>query len=385
MRILSGSGLENLSGFLHAGYTSASPRPLDAFTVEHFLPTLSTGATTVGDDHPGVTALGIPNRDYMYDTSAVPATPPAPAPMIIDTAVALRLQGEVLAPHPAEAPPVPVLPQSNGPLYLVCITLAFFSLLALFYRFRTGTKRFRRVTLAGGFATFTVAATVFLTAYLRPPTPPPPPPWAGSTPRAYADPELATRVIMHGLIGDALVSSPKCITDLAELVTEVSLPSRQLTDGQAYAIKTYAWDGWGHPFQLESHAPPHPQPQERAPFIYLLSSAGPDGKMATADDIKLLIKMPMQYSWDDSKLALFACKNEENIEYFYHRWNGALYHPFDLARAKEYAGSEVYDLVRTYHLLGGNSRLDAIKKLCDAHSDGLSYDPVFLIILTQRS
>ncbi|MBN1609433.1 MAG: hypothetical protein JW940_22575 [Polyangiaceae bacterium] len=107
----------------------------------------------------------------------------------------------------------------------------------------------------------------------------PDPPWVGVEPREYEHPEQATQVILHGLIGNA-ARHYRSISKLANLAPGVALPTSSLTEGEAYALKTYAFDGWGNEFRLVE-----------ASNTCTVTSAGADGVFDTEDDLELSVRV----------------------------------------------------------------------------------------------
>ncbi len=103
----------------------------------------------------------------------------------------------------------------------------------------------------------------------------PDPPWVGVELRSYQNPEAATQVILHGLIGNA-IRHRYAVGTLADLARDIALPASTLTEGEAYALKTYAFDGWGRELALV---------QENNTFT--VTSSGEDGVLATEDDLVL--------------------------------------------------------------------------------------------------
>jgi len=108
----------------------------------------------------------------------------------------------------------------------------------------------------------------------------PDPPWVGVEPRSYQHPEAATQVILHGLIGNA-IRHRYSVSTLADLARDIALPASTLTEGEAYALKTYAFDGWGRELQLA---------QENNTFT--VTSSGEDGVVGTDDDLVLCVPVP---------------------------------------------------------------------------------------------
>ncbi len=101
-------------------------------------------------------------------------------------------------------------------------------------------------------------------------------PWHDLDPRDYADPEAATKVILGAVVRDALMvkgQSGPLPTGLAGLQDHVALPGALESDGVAYALQSYGWDGWARDIEYDRGS------------TTTLTSAGADGETGTADDL----------------------------------------------------------------------------------------------------
>ncbi len=109
--------------------------------------------------------------------------------------------------------------------------------------------------------------------------------------RYYQNPEAATQVILHGLIGNAL-RHRSSVSTLADLARDIVLPVSTLTEGEAYALKTYAFDGWGRELQLL-----------QGNDTFTVTSSGEDGVLATDDDLVLSVPVARLSSSDAAMVA----------------------------------------------------------------------------------
>lgn len=101
-------------------------------------------------------------------------------------------------------------------------------------------------------------------------------PWHDLEPRDYADPDAATRVIMGAVVRDALMvkaQSGPLPAGLAGLQSKVALPGALDSEGVAYALQSYGWDGWARDIEYDKGS------------TTTLTSAGADGEAGTADDL----------------------------------------------------------------------------------------------------
>ncbi|MDX9973290.1 MAG: hypothetical protein RBU21_09910 [FCB group bacterium] len=335
MRILSGA-LPATESFLHVGYISAYPR--------EFRP----NSTIDGKD---IFLQGIP----------------------IDVETALRLKDEAPVSE-AAADRVQLAGFGGQPLAVsgpaaLLLGVFFLGVMALYAAKQCGSAR-KRAVLLGVVAACALSGVASLfapskaDAYRLPP-PDTKAPWEGVTTRAYVDPESATRVLMHGIVGDALANANNSVRTLPQIKDEVGLPVAQPTEGERYALQTYGLDGWGQPFRLEGL---HLDIVEKSarysrPGIpvgssnyllkpetprYVLTSAGPDGEFGTSDDLIATIKAFTETCWDEGFRGLYLHRNGDSYAALFHRWRGLTFKYRDRQRAAEIAGSDLYD----YHTIG---------------------------------
>jgi len=352
MKIIASSVLETADSFLHAGYISAYARPLDSMRTPYS--SYSAYWTSSGDAGAGQ-APGQPQ-------------------LTLDVAEALRLEGETLT-HEAAVAPSPTSAATIGAFpnaFFTTGAVAFF-VVALGLAYAAKQLRWRRplqalpslvacVLIGAGALAYVLLGAGTAAPYAELPPPTASPPWEGAQTRAYADPEQATLALLHGVIADALVSVPGPVESLVQLQEEVGLPAQELTEGERYALQTYGLDGWGRPFRLTSHGMDNlaqwyesfrgyrgkSYRAEAAPGIhaearYVVTSAGPDGVFDNADDLKVAVKAPTEYNWDECRHAFFLRKEGEAYVVLFHRWSGELFAYVDKDRAALLSGSDLYD------------------------------------------
>jgi hypothetical protein len=114
-------------------------------------------------------------------------------------------------------------------------------------------------------------------------------PWESITPVRYSNPELATVVLMHGIIGHALYYINEDVSSLAQLQLTVGIPGvEEYTPGMKYALAYYGLDGWGREFRMSTGSiAEHKGYRYPAGRRVTLESAGADGRFGTADDFIL--------------------------------------------------------------------------------------------------
>jgi hypothetical protein len=284
--------------FLHAGYISAYPRPLN---------------------------------EYSY-----PDTAPVEQ---LDVVQALQLKGETLASGST-------LPDSASPHLLAgdlttvaLVAAAAFGLLAVLYLLRHHLRHLGGALLptrpAWGAATVMAALALVLLVRCGGEDPlPTEPPWKGVKLEQYKDPQAATKVLLHGIIAEAIGSMDREISILPNIQNETRLPAAKLTSGQAYALKTYGIDGWGRPFRLDG-----------SDSAYTVTSAGADGSFGTSDDLKVKIDKCDDQSWDMRKRAFFLRQDGAGaLVVLFHRWTGTHFEYLNPTKAQQLTGGETFDL-----------------------------------------
>jgi hypothetical protein len=294
MRILASSLIDTAHGFLHAGYISAYPRTMD------------------------------------------PSFLPSDAPKLqVDLAEALRLQGESLGAATTSggsASAASLLGQLPGWSSLLAAALAIVAAVLLYQLLddRTRARAWRVLSALTGAALLAVlgACSSCRGGLAALPTKAP---WEGVALRQYASPEQATRVLLHGIIADGIANVGQPIDMLANIQHEVGIPSRTLTDGQAYALRTYGIDGWGKPFRLTKGDG------------YRVTSAGPDGAFDTADDLSARVAPCTDANWESGRRAFVIRKAGKGYEVLFHRWTGEFFKYHDQAGAAAATGGQLFD------------------------------------------
>jgi len=329
MQILAASVARSAETFLHAGYLSAYPRPMRFFSF-YFEPTRST--------------------------------------VELDVAGALRLTGESLGQAGgggAETAAAGTIGSLQGWPVLLLIVLSFFLGLSLAYRIRD--RRMRRLVLF-----IPILGGAMLLAYLEggkfflPTTVP----WKDVELKEYVDPERATLALLHGIIADGIINIGQPVKSLANIQNEVGLPVRNPTEGEAYALKTYGIDGWGHPFRLR-----------REGEKYHVASAGRDGEFDTGDDIQITLRQCGNESWEFHRHAFFIRKVGFDHLIFFHRWTGRHFLYRNRKWAQALTGGELFDVVSPRDLETGrdkDARSARLREMYNRVSEGLDHEPLVL-------
>lgn len=332
MKILAASLLDSVEQFLHAGYISSQPTSswpvteLEVLTTDSYpakqLPQLSldvaeslrlqgeqlaaaameTGLAGASGAQWSVAALGVVGialyhvlgRDSAKVGRAKRSALAAGAMSALVLALACNDDAGPSQPQTPAAPTTSTTspgtePTSTTPTTTDTTTTGTAEPTGTASTIRTGTSPTSEPT--------TTPVSPVSTAPVQAPTPRSP--WEGVTLRKYANPEQATRVILHGLIGNALIFSGSAVESLASLRNYVELPTQNPTEGEAYALTTYGLDGWGKEFRLRSGTDDNE-----------VTSAGADGLFATTDDLTLKVpfadatlpdrddrEMPVRSAW----------------------------------------------------------------------------------------
>lgn len=329
MQILASSIEKASEAFLHAGYISAYPREFEAY-----------GYNTVS----GV----------QYEV-----------------AEALRLEGETLASHIPSQDFTSLLAAVTGsgdwlPLALGCA--GFFGALAGAYAVRQRLGGAPR--LVGQIAACLIAVLCLAAATCSTSGPEPLPdeaPWEGVEIRDYANPEDATFVILNGIIADGIINVGQAVETLPNIQNEVGLPASTLTEGQAYALKTYGLDGWGREMRLD-----------REGNAYTVTSAGADGAFDSEDDISVTVAPCNNETWDVKRHAFFLREHEGSLLLFFHRWTGSHFLYRNPVEASELTGGELYDFLTTEDMY--EELRSEVQTTWDEATDGLAHEPMVLQI-----
>jgi hypothetical protein len=374
MKILASSIVDTAQAFLHSGYVSGYPRPFDPA------------------QYPGA----YPEQN--------------PAQLKLDVAESLRLQGEQLAAAVTGStdPTVAVAAVAGNPQWVSLLvgSACFAAIVAFGYligdRLKAGWRS-RVPALAAAAAAVVVAAcsgdasvetnpggsgapgTDPTTDPTTEPTAPAPlpteVPWDGMELREYASPELATQVLLHGIIADAIINVGQPIESLANIQNEVGLPTTTLTEGEAYALQTYGIDGWGNEFRLVL-ASVEPYPGYGPQGLYHVTSAGEDGVFDTADDLSIAVDQTDDGEFDQSRHAWFLTEHAEQTYVAFHRWTGELFEYNNEAVALQVTGSELFDLftMEDYY----DELRTAIESSYQEMAAAVDYSPLVLEVYDNR-
>jgi len=150
-------------------------------------------------------------------------------------------------------------------------------------------------------------------------------------PAAYADPGLATQVILYGLVADGIAGAEFTPYTLSNIDDEIDLPRRELTDGETHAVDHCLQDGWGRPFEFA-----------RDGLRYTVTSVGADGQSGTGDDISLQVSRPEDAS-DYRPRAFFAQRAGKATLVMYRAHMGDGFQRWLPLQGKALTGSDLFD------------------------------------------
>ena len=230
MQIFANSIQETADTFLHAGYISAQP---SSMALEY--PTLQDTA------------------DTGFAVTVEEAFRLAPA-----TAEAAMSAG-VFEAMAAAAPPLAVVAATAAALVVVA---------------RAAGRRVGSPRLAyGGILGTLLAGVMVLGACIEDP-------WSNVEPEDYDDPTVATLMLMHSVVKEALTihhHDAGAAAGLAAVADDIALPVEELSEGVEYALSTYGRDGWSNDLMLE-------QPDDGQ---YRVTSGGEDGEIDGSGDLEM--------------------------------------------------------------------------------------------------
>lgn len=308
MKLMAANLVETVDRFLHAGYVSAYPRPLDATAYPG-------GANYAGDTVQPVIQLDVAKALELSDGGT------------LDNAqAALATLGGV----------------GSTDTQLLIGALAATGLFALFMLLRA--KFQGRVFSAAPFA---LVAGLCLVMAVHCDTGgeeeklPTKPPWEGVALQEYTSPEDATLVILHGIVVPAVANIGQGVETLANIQNEVALPAPTLTEGMKYALKTYGFDGWGNELRLETSG--FKDADGEGFSDYTVTSAGPDATFDTEDDIAVAFRQTNNDSWGWSRNVFFLAKKTDLVVAF-HRWNDEMFEYKNEDAAGKLFGTHLTDL-----------------------------------------
>ncbi len=307
MRILAASLLDAADRFLHAGYISAYPRHLH---------------TAWAPDRP---------QAVVDVTEALALSEGAQGVVVPQAAQGAQQLAPALAPGFMEAFDALL---ALGAAWLVVAGVvmvmgrAYGALLPRQRRTRWRARRARlTMTMLGGVLALLTLGGVSLAR-------------AGGQERApvsfrpYAHPELATQVLLQGLLAEAWrnLADAESIGDLAP---EVALPLASPHAGQAQALNAFHLDGWGRPIRML-----HGEEGERT-----LVSSGPDGLPDTQDDLSASIRPRSDGYWDHSARTYYARLIDGEPAVFFLRWPGRLFKYRHREEARHQTGGGPFDVL----------------------------------------
>lgn len=344
MKLIAASIIEKVDTFLHAGYISAYPRPLQA------------EAYPVGDGG------DIPAAEIVHQ---------------LDLTEALRLEESVAAAVPGGGTDTALASLGNlGSSEMMIIgALAMTGVLALVYLLK---DRFEWRTLGFAQAACALFAMLVLLPHCDEESRPLPddPPWAGVTLRDYANPQDATVAILHGIIVPAVANVGQGVEILPNVQNEVGLPTTALTEGMEYALLTYGIDGWGKEFRLARS--PFSDEDGHDFWNYTVTSAGPDGVFDSGDDIAANFAQANNQDWGWHRNAFYLVKNGDDVQVAFHRWNNKMFEYRNEDQALELTGDGLLDLFIRADFWSGDQIVTIINEAFDEEADGLDYNPIVL-------
>ncbi len=155
--------------------------------------------------------------------------------------------------------------------------------------------------------------------------------------RPYANPEQATQVILHGLVGEALAASGSGTAYLQDIRREVGLPLATLTPGQAQAVAAYDRDGWGRPLRYDTGRT-------------VVASAGADGKFDTEDDLEVQVRPWSNENFDGERGSYWVQRTDGQTRIFFHRWTGSKFRYNRGEQATALTGGQLFDVLQSEDL-----------------------------------
>jgi hypothetical protein len=344
MKILASALVDTVRSYLHAGYVSAYPQPIDPHSVY--------GGEEMVELH-----------------------------MQIDMVEALRLQGEAAAAAamPDGGAAIATAAASGSVTMLGAAAAATAGAAALGVLHRRLGLRPRMAMAAGALAGLVTVGQLSCgepdfdqEAYEKSL----PAPWEGVELRAYADPEAATQAIVRGIISDALMSMDFPVEELRHIQLEVGLPADNLTEGMAYALKTYGYDGWGRELDFEVEV------GEWSTW-YTVTSAGADGEFGTEDDIE---GGSNAYDGEDAwwagaiGMSAFLRRDADgSLVSMVHRIRGDYFEYNHADEAEALTGSKLFDMFTEADL---SPWLDTLEEQYDTAAAAVDHDPILFQVWT---
>jgi hypothetical protein len=344
MKILASALVDAVKTYLHSGYVSSSPRPIDPEEV--FDPEIAGEVT-----------------------------------MQIDMVEALRLQGEAAAAAamPDGGAAVATAVASGSVTMVGAAAAATVGAAGLGVLHRRLGLRPRMAMAAGALAGLMTAGQLSCNepddfdqeAYEKSL----PAPWEGVELRAYADPEAATRAILHAIICSGIKGVDFPVRKLRHIQLEVGLPTDDPTEGMAYALKTYGLDGWGRELDFRVDV------RQASGWTYrdhYVTSAGADGELRTEDDIVLDVGVSSEDA-EEGRPGQRGCgaflrrDADGSLVGLFHRVRGDffLYNHEDEAEAV--TGGDLFDMFTEADL---SPWLDTLEEHFDTAAAEVDHDPI---------
>ncbi|MCP4677306.1 MAG: hypothetical protein GY854_17690 [Deltaproteobacteria bacterium] len=346
MKLIAANMVDKVDSFLHAGYISAYPRPLESY------------GYPLGSEEAGS------NVQVLYH---------------MDLAEALRLEGETLAAGSqtggSETALAAIMDMATLDQLLMG-ALACTAFIILFYLVVERLDRFSKKLVPVFLSVCILVLVMPHCDNMKNESEPLPtdPPWQDLQKRSYANPDDATIALLHGVIIPAVANIGQKVDVLANIQNEVGLPTRHLTEGQAYALSTYGIDGFGKEFRFTRNAL---KDVDEKPYSgYTVSSAGADGMFDTGDDIVKHFEQTINETWGWHRNAFYLGKSGDDVVVLFHRWNGDMFEYNNESLAEQLTGSSLFDLFEVQNL--DESRLAAVNKAYYDIADPLEYDPLIL-------
>lgn len=162
------------------------------------------------------------------------------------------------------------------------------------------------------------------------------PRWREVPVREYADPGLATKAILYGIIGEGMSGCYYGIENLAHIQSEIGFPieRREYTPGMVYALNTFGLDGWRNEFRFG-----------RDGNKYRVSSAGSDGVHDTHDDIIITTLFKGGRGWMHRVGGVYLRDVGDQSCIFLHRIGDHKFEFANKAKARKATGTDLYDMI----------------------------------------
>ena len=209
-------------------------------------------------------------------------------------------------------------------------------------------------------------------------------PPTGPTPASavrYADPELATRGLLHGIIAPAFWSAHPGRIKPSELLDtikpHVALPTTDPTPGMKHALATYTLDGWGRPFQVHGGWS----------VGFRVVSAGKDGVFKTKDDRVAIARQPQGEFYNDIPDQYYLRKHEGKVRLLFRI--GKQLEAHDAASARKLTGGALFDaaslgqLDRQAKEQGGTGPGARLRRIFAGVARGKKHEPLVLLVTKQ--